>query len=356
MPRRGHDDRNRNCGLQCGWCLLIVGVITAIFTISYVVAPAFRGMAYEQTTCTVENVDIGTDNMFNCQCTSYCRARAPCVQIFVEVAATSTVMMAHSSLTSLEQFSPCSIDNRQCATESTANNVAAAINYVDHNFPANKTLSCWYHNDNVVFAVDLKMSDIVDAIVFPAVALFVGLCLVCVNSTNCRDCGGACCLAMFYPVIFLFYRGPKLLYQRVMHPNRRRDNNILTPLNSTQSVNGDVVEQNERLPLYASEGCRGARETVDSPPTYNEGREADTAGSLARAVGGESSRATVAYPSEDPPPYVPGPASSPGGSPASGRQSSGSSGLSEPELAGADSMVADANDGYLEVNFAPPTT
>lgn len=32
---RGHRE-NRGCGLQCGWCLVVVGVITAIFTMTYV--------------------------------------------------------------------------------------------------------------------------------------------------------------------------------------------------------------------------------------------------------------------------------------------------------------------------------
>lgn len=84
------------------------------------------------------------------------------------------------------QFSQCSIDNRQCASASTQGNVAAAINTVDTYFPINATKPCWFHDSNVVFNIDVKIHDVVNAIVLPAVTLLIGTVLVCANSANCR--------------------------------------------------------------------------------------------------------------------------------------------------------------------------
>lgn len=60
-------------------------------------------MAYQESLCTVESVNLGIDNMFNCRCTNYCRALAPCVHIFVDLQAVGESRLAHESLTSLEQ-------------------------------------------------------------------------------------------------------------------------------------------------------------------------------------------------------------------------------------------------------------
>lgn len=316
MPMRGHDDRNRNCGLNFGWCLLVIGLATGIFTITYIVAPALRGTKYQETRCIVDAVDFGAENMFNCMCNGYCRARAPCVRIFVDVLASQSVEMAHASLTSLERFPMCSFDNRQCVAPTTQGNVHSATVFVHAHYHINTTLPCWTNGDDVVFDIDISMSDVVNSIVFPVVALFIGLCLVCVNSQSCRECGGLAIMIMVFPLWFMLYGGPRMLMQKVKRRWSGGNGPSSEGMVSFRQLNrGRTEPRVETLPLYTANPSMNANgPNVEFPPAYFD-LEGDDGAVTATVV----AAASIAYavvpaagivddfsePEEDPPPYDP---------------------------------------------------
>eukprot|EP00038_Savillea_parva_P006000 m.161085 g.161085 ORF g.161085 m.161085 type:complete len:347 (+) comp12033_c0_seq1:437-1477(+) len=308
MYLRGIDERGRSCGLQCGWCLLVVGVVTAIFTIAFVVAPAVRGLSYHATTCTVTTVDLGLNDMFTCQCVGYCQAQSPCVRIFAKATALGGEHMTHASLSSYEQFPMCSMDNRQCATLTTAGNIQAAEAYVATNFPINVSKPCWHNGNTIVFDVDIDTTDVLDAITLPVLCVMVGLCLVCVHSASCRACGKTSGKMALYPLYFILYRGPRLLIRRAC--GYAPDPEVVTPSDVRRGTgrgygSGDVgsdVSSIERLPLYDPES---SIQTPDSPPGYDriEDTEAPSS-SHGSVVASDHGRGLLRFPTEPPPAYA----------------------------------------------------
>jgi len=73
---RGYDRDGRGCGLQCGWCVTLLGLVSTIFAVVYAVLPGLRGSAYSESMCTV--VDVEAAEFFYCRCASYCRTATRC--------------------------------------------------------------------------------------------------------------------------------------------------------------------------------------------------------------------------------------------------------------------------------------
>jgi hypothetical protein len=73
---RGYDRDVRGCGLQCGWCVTLLGLVSTIFAVVYAVLPGLRGSAYSESMCTV--VDVEATEFFYCRCASYCRTVTRC--------------------------------------------------------------------------------------------------------------------------------------------------------------------------------------------------------------------------------------------------------------------------------------
>jgi hypothetical protein len=196
------------------------------------------------------------------------------VDIYVNLAADGALRMAHTSLSALNSFPQCSVDNEHCVSSTTEGNILAAMELVNSSFPLNSTMRCWYHGEDVVFDVDVGVPDGVSALVFPVIALVVGCCIVWCNSHECRSCGGACCLLALSPLYFLFVKGPKALYIRAARRTGPQLDDVTRHPDDPRrlDINNSVRDECSRDGIGARDGARRPTEllplydTREAPP------------------------------------------------------------------------------------------
>lgn len=57
-----------------------MGLLSLILACVYVVGPGVRGVSYEEGECRVKAIELGYEDMRQCDCGSYCKSQAPCTR------------------------------------------------------------------------------------------------------------------------------------------------------------------------------------------------------------------------------------------------------------------------------------